>query len=134
MGADGQADVGYRSAAGVRPLPDPDEQAEAMAVVNAFGSDEIRQSFNSWRDLIWDMIWAVAEIDREQRPGGSRRENSDDELYDGSEPYNRLSKLHPAKEEARQALARQIRAELQAARVLESRSIGDMWTFGEGPS
>jgi hypothetical protein len=58
------------------------------------------------------MILAVAEIDREQGPGGNRRENSADE------PYNRLFKLRPAEDEARQELARQIRAELHATRTL----------------
>jgi hypothetical protein len=97
----------------VRPLPDLDQQAEAMALVNAFGSDEIRQSFESWRDLVWDMIWAVAEIDREQGSG----QRYGPETSDSDEPYMKLLKLRPAEDEAREALARQIRAELQAART-----------------
>ncbi|HEX6758636.1 MAG TPA: hypothetical protein VF086_09550 [Propionibacteriaceae bacterium] len=97
----------------VRPMPDLDEQAEAMALVNAFGSDEIRQSFKSWRDLVWDMIWAVAEIDREQGSGKRYRP----ETSDSDEPYMKLLKLRPAEDEARQALASQTRAELQAART-----------------
>jgi hypothetical protein len=103
----------------VRPLPDLDEQAEAMALVNAFGSDEIRQSFKSWRDLVWDMIWAVAEIDREEE--SAKREESGKryrpETSDGAEAYERLFKLRPAEDEVRQVLARLIRAELQAART-----------------
>jgi hypothetical protein len=50
----------------VGAMPGLDEQAEAMTLVNAFGSDKIRQSFKTWRDLVWDVILTVAEIDREQ--------------------------------------------------------------------
>ena len=94
------------------PLPDLDEQAEAMALVNAFGSDEIRRSFNTWRNLIWDMIWAVDEIDREV------------ETSEGDEPYSKLFKLRPAEDDARQALARLIRDELQPTRTVLEVPVG----------
>ena len=88
-------------------------------LVNAFGSDGIRQSLKSWRDLVWDMIWAVAEIDGEEE--SAKREESGKryrpENSDGAEAYQRLFKLRPAEDEVRQVLARLIRAELQAART-----------------
>jgi hypothetical protein len=95
------------------PLPEIGEQTEAEALVNAFGSDDVRKSFNSWRKVVWDIIWADAEIDREQESGKRYRpETSDD-----GEPYERLHKLRPAELKARETLTRQIRAELQAART-----------------
>ena len=59
------------------------------------------------------MIWAVAELDREQ--GSGKRYHR--ETSDSDEPYGILHKLRPAEDEARQALATQIRAELLAART-----------------
>jgi hypothetical protein len=78
-----------------------------------FAHSPHRQSFKSWGDLVWDMIWAVAEIDREQGSGKRYRL----EISDSDEPCMKLLKFRPAEDEARQALPRQIRAELQAART-----------------
>ena len=55
----------------VRPLPGLDEQAEAEAVVNAFGSDQVRQGFKAWRDVIQDMIRAVHLINLGRRLVGA---------------------------------------------------------------
>jgi hypothetical protein len=81
----------------VRPLPDLDEQAEAQALINAYGSDDVRRDFDSWQKLVWKIIWVADEIDREKAPKRNAPTASDD-----NEPYTRLLKLRPAELEARQ--------------------------------
>jgi hypothetical protein len=98
----------------VRALPDLDEQAEAQALVNAFGSDEVREAFESWRNLVWKITLAVGEIDREQESGERYRPGTSDSNH----PYLRLhGELRPAEIKARKELAARIRAELQAVRT-----------------
>jgi hypothetical protein len=95
-----------------RPLPDLDEQAEAEAVVNAFGSDEVREAFESWRKVIEEMVMAVNVSNLVQ----AYKRNED--MSGGSgEEYLKLHELRQPEAEARGALARQINQELRAGRT-----------------
>lgn len=81
----------------VRPLPDLDEQAEAEAVVNAFGSDDVLKVFEAWRGIMRDIVAAVGLIELECTGTDF-----------GDEPYSKLYNLLPAEREAREALSRQV--------------------------
>jgi hypothetical protein len=98
------------------PQPVPpglDEQAEAEALVDAFGSDEARKAFESWREVFREMPAVVGEI------GSKRAAGELNEPTEGGfgQPYLRLEELRKSELEARKALARLIRAELRLPRA-----------------
>jgi hypothetical protein len=96
-----------------RPLPNLDEQAEAQALVNAFGSDEVREAFESWQKVVRKAILEVNMINFEQ----ARQKRSVHTVADLGEASMRLENLRPSEVKAREALGRQINDELRAART-----------------
>ena len=94
----------------VRPLPELDEQAETEAVISAYGSDEVFQAFEAWRDVVQNVMVTVNVISRDQAAGKGHRSNGGSV---GESPYLRLHNLRPGEREARKALSRQVRDELR---------------------
>ena len=105
----------------VRSLPELVEQAEAEAVVSAYGSDEVLKAFEAWRDIVRTMIFTVGLISREQADG--RGHPSPSGSVSGS-PYLTLHNLRPDERDARKALSCQIRSELRGRGEPESSSSG----------
>ena len=48
-----------------RPLPHLDKQADVVAAVRAYGSDEVVEAFEAWQKVIADMLAAAQLIARE---------------------------------------------------------------------
>ena len=66
MGADGGANVDFYRPQPVRPPPELDEQGETEADKGAYGSDEVLQAFEAWRDVVQNIIFTVGSIARER--------------------------------------------------------------------
>jgi len=56
MGTDGISDDQHDAAAVRPPIADVAEQAHTEAVVRAFGSNEVREHMETWRDLVRQVI------------------------------------------------------------------------------
>jgi hypothetical protein len=92
----------------IPPLPDLAEQAEVAAVVKAYGSDATREVMDKWLEIVRKIVMAVQLVgfEREARERG--------EGGNFGQPYLKLMDLRPAEAETRDALARQVAAELRA--------------------
>lgn len=99
-----------------RPVPDPaddDDWSRVLALLDAYGSPEVRELHAKWLSVINEVGRAAWDIEfrrvhKEQLP---RRLDGETQF----DVYERLDKeLRPAEREARQAVADQVAVELRA--------------------
>jgi hypothetical protein len=85
-------------------LPSLAEQAHTEALVNTFGSDEVRKRMKDWRDVVLEVISTVQQIKWEEEQPARYSEES---------PRRTLEQLRAQERVAREALANQVAVELQ---------------------
>jgi hypothetical protein len=87
-------------------LPSIEEQAHTEALVKAFGSTEVRERMEVWRDVVKEMIATVGLI---------RWIEADTTAHRGIQenPRGKLDGLRRQEREARQALGNQVAVELR---------------------
>ncbi len=87
-------------------LPSLPEQAHTEALINAFGSAEVRERMKTWRDIVSEVISTVTQIRWEEAdPTGKR--------YSEESPRRTLERLRGEERVAREGLANQVAAELR---------------------
>ena len=97
----------------VRPPPELDEQGETEAAIGAYGSDEVLQAFEAWRDVVQNIIFTVGLIARERAADKGHQPTSGNA---GGSLYLTLHNLRPDERDARKALSHQVRSELRSRR------------------
>ncbi|KXF54641.1 hypothetical protein AXA44_40535 [Rhodococcus sp. SC4] len=90
----------------VPPLPDDGEQVRVEALIQAFGSPEVRTLMKDWRAIIKDMIETDWQIKEEKEDRTGREEGAADPRLTFSEV------LRPKELAAREELAHRIGVEL----------------------
>ena len=83
-------------------LPSLPEQAHTEALVNAFGSAEVRERMKTWRDVALEVISTVTQIRWEEADPTGAEES----------PRRTLEHLRGQERVAREALANQVAVEL----------------------
>jgi hypothetical protein len=87
-------------------LPSLEEQAHTVALVQAFGSDEVLERMETWRAVVRKIITPVELIKWEEADPATRQRDG--------EPIARvaLDELRPQERTTREALANQVAVEL----------------------
>ncbi|MGB8386684.1 hypothetical protein [Mycobacterium sp.] len=85
------------------PLPSLEVQADTEALVNAFGSAEVRELLETWRSVLREVISTVAQIQWEE---------SDPTRASQQSPRLTLESLRGQERTTREALAKQVAVEL----------------------
>ncbi|QYL19163.1 hypothetical protein [Mycolicibacterium pallens] len=84
-------------------LPSLAEQAHTQALVNAFGSGDVRVRMKDWQDVVQDVLVTVQQIQWEE---------ADRERYSEESPRRTLERLRGSERIAREALTDQVAVEL----------------------
>ena len=88
-------------------LPELEDQAQTAALVNAFGSDAVREKWEAWESVLKNMIRLVEVIQyQDANPPLAPAPR-------GQEPRTLLDAARTKEKEARKALADQVAAELR---------------------
>jgi len=94
------------------PLPDVDIQIRVTALVNAYGSDDVKTRLKEWRDTVSAIRNADLKIAR--RLEYAQRGDATGPIADYLGPWNALEDtLRPAETEARRLITEQVAAELR---------------------
>jgi hypothetical protein len=92
------------------PLPDLDSQSRASALINAFGSTEVHEAYEAWREIVQSVLKADRllglALDSRQRGHG------DSGIDVGEEGLKLHVELRPAEVDARTRMVGLIAAEL----------------------
>lgn len=86
-------------------LPSFEKQAHTAALVNAFGSNEVRERMDTWQTVVRKIITAAELIQREEAQPTRERDGQ-------PSPMLTLHQLRPQERATREALADQVAAEL----------------------
>jgi hypothetical protein len=96
------------------PLPDLNQQVRAQALMAAFGSDQVRDLLDRWRETVNEVSRADILIGFESQRRGEPREMRGEPIKIGNQdPWLALEQtLRPAEAAARGALGKRINQEL----------------------
>lgn len=84
------------------PLPSLEVQADTEALVNAFGSPEVRELLKTWRSVLTEMVLLAEQIEYEEAHG----------TPSAISPRKTIHELRPKERDARRALADRVAVEL----------------------
>lgn len=108
----------------IKNPPTVDEQARTQALVNAFGSDRVKDLLNEWRKFLREAISLAVQIDSEEerQSAGPDPDNRISEMIRELLPQKPgdvqrlkalLENVRPGERDARRALTSQVAAELR---------------------